>query len=180
MVFYLILAVGILSLPLYAFYPQWITDFIRNLFSNPSWAHPSSLYILRTNFNHFGEILWWMLLFTGSGVNIWLWTHRPKREAVVWSLALTTLITPYVWSWDFVLLIPLFTSYLYRKMPRSSTWLLYFTFIVCWGVIVYMKLTGHTSDDLYWWVPWYLIGFVIISSTKVLFPAKSRLKTIFN
>ena len=177
--FYLILAIGILSLPLFVSYPLWINDLIRNLISNPAWAHPSSLFILRSNFNIIGEALWWVLLFAGSGVNLWLWARLPKKEAAAWSLAITTLITPYVWSWDFVLLIPLFTSCLYRKIPRTSTWLLYFAFISCWGVIAYMKLIGQTSDELYWWVPWYMIGFILISITFAWSSTKSRLNTIF-
>ncbi len=160
---YLILAIGITSIPLFAFYPQWIVDFIRNLMDNPTWAHPSSLYILRMSFNKIGEASWWLLLLVGSSVNLWLWARLPKREAAVWSLALTTLITPYVWSWDFVLLIPLISSYLYKNIPRSATGILYFGFISCWCAITYLKLSGLTSDDLNWWVPWYLIGIVLTS-----------------
>jgi hypothetical protein len=179
LILYLILTIGILLLPLFVFYPQWINDFIQNITDNPAWAHPSSLFILRTTFNNFGAALWWSLLLISSGVNLWLWARLPKREAAAWSLALTTLITPYVWSWDFVLLIPLFTSYLYQKMPRYSTWLLYIAFISCWGVIAYMKLTGQTSDELYWWVPWYLIGFILIITSLGRSFAKSRLNSIF-
>jgi hypothetical protein len=176
---YLIIALGIATLPLFIFYPQWTTDFLRNLTDNPAWAHPSSLFILRTNLINVGELLWWMLLIVGSGINLYLWVRLPIREAAVWSLALTTLITPYVWSWDFVLLIPLFTSYLYKKMPGYSTWLLYIAFISCWGVIAYMKLTGQTSDELYWWVPWYLVGFILITTCLVSTSTKIKLETIF-
>lgn len=179
LVFYSVLAVGITSLPLFFYYPQWIADFIRNQMVNPAWAHPSSLFILQATFNEIGRALWWLLLLVGSGVNLWLWARLPKREAAIWSLALTTLITPYVWSWDFVLLVPLFTSYLYRKMPRPSTWLLYFGFISCWGVIAYLKLAGLTSDELNWWVPWYLIGIVMISIILASSFAKSRTNPIF-
>jgi hypothetical protein len=175
---YLILAIGITSIPLFAFHPQWINDFIGNLMNNPTWAHPSSLFILRTSFNKIGELLWWLLLLVGSGVNLWLWARLPKKEAAVWSLALTTLITPYVWSWDFVLLIPLFTSYLYKNVPRSATGLLYFGFISCWGMIVYMKLAGLTSDELNWWVPWYVVAIVIISILLTRSLHKSRQITI--
>jgi hypothetical protein len=176
LVIYAILAIGITCLPLFLFYPQWVPDFLSNLVGNPTWAHPSSLFILRAAFNESGIVLWWLLLLVGSGVNIWLWAHLPKREAAVWSLALTTIITPYVWSWDFVMLIPLFTSYLYRKMPRSSTWLMYLGFITCWGAIVYLKLSGLTSDELNWWVPWYLIGVVLMSIFLTRASSKSRAK----
>jgi hypothetical protein len=167
LVFYSILTIGITSLPLFFFYPQWVADFISNIMENPAWMHPSSLFILRTTFNEIGNALWWLLFIVISGVNLWLWVRLPKREAAIWSLALTTIITPYVWSWDFVLLIPLFTSYLYQKMPRHSTWLLYIAFISCWSMIAYLKLTGQTSEELYWWVPWYLIGFFLIITSLV-------------
>ena len=180
LIFLIFLAIGILSLPLFILYPPWINDFIQSSTGNPAWAHPSSLFILRTNFNRIGEILWYMLLLLVSGINLWLWTRLPKRDAAVWSLALTTLVTPYVWSWDFVLLIPLFVSYLYKIKQKSSTWPIYFAYISCWGIIAYMKLTGQTSDELYWWVPWYLIGFVIISSLLNWPSVKLRLNTLFS
>jgi hypothetical protein len=180
LIFFLFLAIGILSLPLFIFYPRWINDFIQNLIRNPDWAHPSSLFILRTNFNRFGETLWWLFLLLVSGINLWLWTRLPKRDAAAWSLALTTLVTPYIWSWDFVFIIPLLVSYLFKIKQKSSIWLIYFAYISCWGIIVYMKLTGHMSDDLYWWVPWYLIGFVIISSTLNWPSVKLRLNTLFS
>ncbi len=180
LIFFIFLAIGILSLPLFIFYPRWINDFIQNLMGNPDWVHPSSLFILRTNFNRFGEILWWLLLLLVSGINLWLWTRLPKRDAAAWSLALTTLVTPYIWSWDFVLIIPLLVSYLFKIRRKSSIWLIYFAYISCWGIIAYMKLTGHMSDELYWWVPWYLIGFVIISSTLNWPSIKLRLNTLFS
>jgi len=180
LIVFVILVSGILSLPLFFFYPEWISDFIKSLSGNPTWAHPSSLFILRTNFNKIGEILWYMLLLLVSGINLWLWTRLPRRDAAAWSLALTTLVTPYIWSWDFVLLIPLFVSYLYKINRKSSTWLIYFAYISSWGVIAYMKLTGRVSDGLYWWVPWYLIGFVIISSLLNWPSVKFRLNTLFS
>ena len=180
LIFLIFLSIGILSIPLFTYYPRWIIDFFQNLMENPDWAHPSSLFLLRTNFNRIGEILWYMLLFLVSGINLWLWTRLPKRDAAVWSLALTTLVTPYIWSWDFVLLIPLIVSYLFNKKQKSSTWLIYFAYFSCWGVIAYMKLTGRISDELYWWVPWYLIGFVIFSSLLNWPSVKLRLNTLFN
>jgi hypothetical protein len=167
LVFYSVIAVGITSLPLFIFYPQWISDFIRNQLINPTWAHPSSLFILEATFNEIGRALWWLLLLIGSGLNLWLWKRFPKREAVAWSLALTTIITPYVWSWDFVLLIPLLISYLFRKMPRYSSWLLYLGFLACWVVLAYMKFAGYTSDEIYWWVPWYLVGLILLITSLI-------------
>jgi len=78
------------------------------------------------------------------------------------------------------LLIPLFVSYLYKIKEKSSTWLIYFAYISCWGIIVYMKLTGQTSDELNWWVPWYLIGFIIVSSLLNWPSLKFRLNTLFS
>jgi hypothetical protein len=179
LIVFVILVIGILSFPLFFFYPKWISDFIKSLSGNPTWAHPSSLFILRLNFNKVWEILWYMLLLLVSGVNLWLWTRLPKRDAATWSLALTTLVTPYIWSWDFVLIIPLFISYLFRNKQKSSTWLIYFAYISCWGVIAFMKLTGQMSDELYWWVPWYMIGFVIIGILPNWSSVKLRLNTLF-
>lgn len=179
-ILYTILGIGITSLPLFAIYPQWIPDFLSNLMGNPTWAHPSSLFVFRNAFNNFGTVLWGLLLLAAFGANFWLWVKLPKREAVVWSLALTTLVTPYVWSWDFVLLMPLFTSYLYRNHPRSSRWILYTGYVSCWGLIAYLKLAGLTSDELNWWVPWYLTGVVLISIIlgKVFGKSEADLKSV--
>jgi hypothetical protein len=175
---YSILAVGITSLPLFFLYPQWISDFVHNQLVNPPWAHPSSLFILQAAFNETGRVLWWLLLLTGSGLNFWLWMRLPKREALAWSLALTTIITPYMWSWDFVLLIPLLISYLFREIPRYSSWILYLGFVACWVVLASMKLTGYTSDELYWWVPWYLIGLILIANSLVWSTTNPRINPI--
>ena len=175
---YSILAVGITSLPLFFLYPQWISDFVHNQLVNPTWAHPSSLFILQAAFNKTGRVLWWLLLLTGSGLNFWLWMRLPKREALAWSLALTTIITPYMWSWDFILLIPLLISYLFREIPRYSSWILYLGFVACWVVLASMKLTGYTSDELYWWVPWYLIGLILIANSLVWSSTNPRINPI--
>jgi hypothetical protein len=172
---YTVIAIVLTCIPLFFFYPQWIADFIHNQLDNPAWAHPSSLFILQTTFNEIGRNLWWLLLIISMGVNLWLWARLPKMEAVSWSLALTTLITPYVWSWDFVLLIPLLTNYLFRKTPRYSSWLLYIGLITCWVVLAFMKLTGYTSDELYWWVPWYLVGLILVISSLSRTTTKARI-----
>lgn len=177
---YSILAVAITSLPLFFFYPQWIPDFIRNQITNPSWAHPSSLFILQSNFKEIGQAIWWLFLLVGSGVNLFLWARLPKREAAAWSLALTTLITPYVWSWDFVLLIPLLVIYLFRKLPGYAKTLIYFGIIACWGVLAFLKFSGYTSDELYWWVPWYLVGLILLVSSLDWIHANTKTNLIFN
>jgi hypothetical protein len=113
-------------------------------------------------------------------VNLFLWARLPKREAAAWSLALTTLITPYVWSWDFVLLIPLLVIYLFRKLPGYAKILLYFAIMSCWGVFAFLKFYGYTSDELYWWVPWYLVGLILLVSSLVWIHANTKTNLIFN
>lgn len=177
--FYSILAIAITSLPLFFFYPQWIPDFIHNLTINPNWAHPSSLFILQSIFKDIGQVLWCLLLILGSGINLFLWTRLPQREAVAWSLALTTLITPYVWSWDFVLLIPLLVIYLFRKLPMYTKTLFYSAIVACWGLLAFLKFSGYTSDELYWWVPWFLVGVMLLVSILARIHAPTRTNLTF-
>lgn len=158
---YSLLAGAITLVPLFLFYPQWLPDLIHNLRNNPAWAHPSSLFILRSIFADFGVVLWWLLLVLISILNLWLWLHLSKGEAIVWSLALTTLVTPYIWSWDFVLLLPLIINYLQKKRGNSRLFLL-ICYVLCWSVIAYMKFAGHNAEELYWWVPWYFMGGILI------------------
>lgn len=159
----LVLAVGILTLPFFILSPQWFDGYLQNFNSNPNWAHPSSLHLLRSNLNQTGVVLWALLFLVGSGINLSIWHRLPKKEAMLWSLALTPLFTLYIWSWDFVFLLPLLIHSLFKNSARLATGVLYFATISTWVLMITMKMTGLMADNHFWWVPWYMIAFVLIS-----------------
>ena len=103
-----------------------------------------------------------MLALGVFGINVWLWARRPSEDAVVWSLALTLLVTPYVWSWDFVMLVPLMVwaiSHLESEISRALTGLGY---VAIWGLMVWIRLHTDGSDHRLWWVPWLTAAIVYV------------------
>src|SRR6266498_1697504 len=138
-------SIFILTLPLLLAYPNWIPDFILEFQKNPSWAHPSSLEFLRNAVPGFGTIIWVILALTLFVVNIRLWMTLPNRKAIYWSLALTLLITPYVWTWDFVMILPLFISSLFEARKKTSFWILIGGYFVVWTLITSLKVRDEVN-----------------------------------
>jgi hypothetical protein len=143
----------ILTLPLWIGYPDWLEGFWGALQRNYTWLHPSSLLWLRNTFDDFGTLVWGVSALVIFALNFLLWWNLPLRSAVRWSLALTVWITPYVWSYDFVLLMPLLTFVLFATRSHLSkvAWLLGYALI--WAYFFHLRTTTSNSDDLYVWVP---------------------------
>lgn len=150
-----------LTIPLFIASPSWYVDFVTELQQNPSWVHPSSLTVLTSLSQRFGPILWAVMALMVFIFNIWLWIMLPSRVAVLWSLAFTPLVTPYVWSWDFIMILPLFVSSLFQVKTSRAFWLLLLGYSFCWALIVKVALSGAVSNFYYWWVPWTLVGTII-------------------
>ena len=161
LIFYLIGCLLIITTPLFLGYPNWIPDFIWALQQNPVWAQPSSLYSLRSSLPNVGTIVWLMLTVAIFATNIRLWTTLPARDAMYWSLALTLLVTPYVWTWDFVMILPLFISHLFTAKTKISRGMLLGGYVVCWGLITSMKIRDEVNDSLFWWIPWLLLAVIL-------------------
>lgn len=163
---YLVCCSLVLTLPLFLAYPNWFPDFIAEIQQNPSWAHPSSLHFLGNALPNVGGILWIVLATIIFAVNIRLWTILPNRDAVFWSMALTPLISPYIWTWDFVMILPLFISSLFQAKTKLSLGVLLAGYMLCWGLITNMKIRDEVNDSLFWWIPWLLMA-VIIGGTLI-------------
>lgn len=164
----------VLMVPLFLAFPNWLPDFLWAMRQNPSWAQPSSLYLLRTTFPAAGTFLWVVLLLLVSAINLRLWTVLPVREAMLWSLVLTLLVTPYLWTWDFVLLLPLFMAALFRARSKASLAVLVGGYLACLVVVTVMKVRGDVAEPLFWWVPGFLLAVLLAgqwveSRSKVLF-----------
>ncbi len=142
----------VLLLPLWLGYSDWLQGFRAALERNQSWAHPT-LFLRLTTAGTVGWLLWGLLAALALAVNIWLWERLPARRAVGWSLALNLLVTPYAWSWDFVLLLPLWVQVMFALERRDVRALLLAAYALCWAGIVYVRLTTDNDDVRYWWVP---------------------------
>ena len=160
---YVLGCILVFLIPLFIAYPNWIPDFVSSIQQNPSWAHPSSLYFLRTALPGIGTQAWVVLAVVVFILNLRLWMTLPQRDAAYWSLALTTLISPYIWTWDFVLLLPLFISSLSKAKTKFSLGILLAGCCIGWGWVTAMKLRGDVQESLFWWMPWVLVAFMTLS-----------------
>ena len=152
-----------LTIPLWLAYPNWLEGFMSALQSNPVWAQPSSLTILRAVFNDFGFIVWGVLCGAGLILNLWLWRKYPPQIAVLWSLALTVILTPYVWSWDFVLLIPLLTWSYFSAEKRTAKLAWLAGYIMCWLFFFHIRTTTDNNDVHFWWYGWAMIAVILVT-----------------
>lgn len=140
-VFWLLL----LSLPLFIASPLWPLDLLDNLRVNHEWLQPALFSVLRVRFGAAGLALW-CVLFVAC---IWL---ALRTKSLPLALALTTLCAPYLWSWDFVLLLPLMLER--RGKLMAMEWLV---ILVC----VPASLGANPGDDGLWWIPVIVIGAII-------------------
>lgn len=170
----LIVSIAWLTLPFWLVYPPWIGDLIQILRAAPTWLQPSLFHILQNKFGDYGLVFWILFAFGTLALNIWLWLTRLPRHAMVWSLALTTLVSPYVWSWDFVLLLPLMAHAASHNESFAARLTLGVGYAVCWFAAVTIRLNTDNSDERFWWLAPTIILFVCGAFVVDLF-FKSRL-----
>jgi hypothetical protein len=159
------ISAAVLTLPLWIAAPDWIEGLQIAFSRNYTWAQPSSLVVLRLTLGSTpGLITWLVLLAVGLGITVWLWRRPNHLLAMCWSLFLTLLVSPYAWSWDFVLVLPLW----FYLMATKESWLvrgfLLLGYNITWVGTVMIRL-GTNSDELqFWWFPWVWLVILVIAS----------------
>lgn len=141
----------------------WVNDFLSNLQKNPDWAQPSIFSILHNSLGAIGFAFWFIIYATIIALNFQIWSKHKPEKAVLWSLASTAIISPYLWSWDFVLLLPLFIDTLIRLSNTLSKLILLTFYIICFFGSIFALQSGTASDEVLWWFPLVLITGVTIS-----------------
>jgi hypothetical protein len=149
----------LLLLPLWVFYPNWVEGFLVALGRNPCWMHPS----IFTLSDFWRTLLWGVSFAAALVVNAMLWRRLPPVQALPWSLAINLLVTPYVWSWDFVLLFPLLFQTFVGLRSWVSRGVLIAGYIVVWTGIVLIRLNTEGDDVRFWWVAWSVVLIVLIA-----------------
>lgn len=155
----------VLCIPLFVAYPNWFLTFLSNLQTNPLWAYPSLYYllVLTLGFNTPVFVLSGLYLLIGIGVAILL-THKiNKFEALLWSMSLTPLFSPIIWSNDFVLMYPLLLLIVFDRRSKSSSWVAIGGYVVCAILIISIKNSGYIDDHYAVWVPVFLNALLVIS-----------------
>lgn len=154
---------AILIIPLFFGSANWIADFVAALRKNPSYLHPSLWTVIPGWLGSTGLWFWGGAVVVLGVVSLRLWLTRRREEAILWSLAMTPLLTPYVWNWDFVMLLPLFASSMMGARNRLQQAILIIGYLICW-IMIWQILNSDPSNVNYWWIPLYMILLVLGSS----------------
>jgi len=170
---------GLLMLPLFIAYPTWWTDFIAALQTNPTWFQPSLYSLLPLYIGNTGLFLAGLVSIALFGLNAWLWLRFPTTDALPWSLALTPIATPYIWSYDFVFLLPLLIRTAFRLRSIGAQVVLWLGYGLCWVLSVYLLAQGVSNYRL-WWMPWALfltIGAAYLADKQMMRPTTKKRMT---
>ena len=147
----------LMSLPLFISHPAWIPDWIKSMQANYTWLHPSLFSILRQSIGVWGTFIWVVIMMLALGISYQLWMKFPARVAMMWSLGITTIVTPYVWSWDFVLLLPIW-MYTFIQVDWKRKALLLIFYAVAWYGMALIQAQESSNNQYFWWVPLWFIG----------------------
>ncbi len=151
----------LLCIPLFVAYPNWIPDAIVSMGSNLPWSFPSLYILFERLFDVWGRSLWGLTTLTVIMANFWLWKRLPMKNALYWSLALAPLVTPYVGSWDFVVLLPLLI-YTYVNVNWGRKVFLWASYCIAWVLMARIQMLEESHNHYFWWVPLWFIGSIIL------------------
>jgi len=161
---YFVLMLGLLSLPLFLAYPSWWEGFIWALNRNHAWLQPTIYSLLPRFWGKWeGLAVWSVLAILLFVINLHAWWIWPPQKAIYWSLALTPLVTPYLWSWDIVLVLPLLIRALFELNTKKAHILLIGGYMLSWWLTLQVLLRTDSSDHYFWWTPWMLVLLILSS-----------------
>lgn len=159
-----LVAASILCLPLFFAEPNWISDFFASLKANSSqWVQPSILSLLEPWMGKWKYLPWGIALLGGMAAAVAAWEKLPANVALLWTFCLTVIISPYVWSWDFVLLLPLFVHQFSRSAWKGKT-LLAVGYMIAWAGMAAIHLSNDFHNSRFWWVPISFLALFIIAA----------------
>lgn len=152
-----------LCLPLFIAYPNWIPDAIHSMTQNPVWTYPSLFIFFQRQFGTLGYLFWGITSLIVLWICFRLWKNLPYGHAMVWSLAIAPLLTPYIGSWDFVVILPLLV-YTFARSDWKRRVVLLIIYAITLAGMIYAQTRSDTYDYLFWWVPpWMTLAIGIIT-----------------
>lgn len=146
-----------LCVPLFIAYPNWIPDAIVSMTQNPPWLYPSLFILFQRYFGEWGVVLWGVTSIFTIWLCYFLWKKLPPAQAMVWSLALAPLLSPYVGSWDFVILLPLLIS-TFAKIDWGRKVLIIILYAMAWYGMALVQMQESSHNHFFWWVPLWFLG----------------------
>jgi hypothetical protein len=128
---------------------------------NPPWSYPSLYILFERYFGLWGHILWGFTTLIIIGLNFLLWRKLSLKNSLYWSLALAPLVTPYVGSWDFVVLLPLLIL-TYVNVDWKRKIFLWIAYCTAWYGMMRIQMLAVSHNHYFWWVPLWFIGSIIL------------------
>jgi hypothetical protein len=148
------LCAGILTLPLFMFYPGWVNNFLLVTFNNlrVGWDFPTLFVQLPFLLGRAGYAVWGAVFLAALGGSLWFWWFRDAKTALLVSLAATPMVTPYASSWDFLLLMPGFFWLIVALRSRAAraALLLGVGFIIVLQIA--LRWRQDFADGRQWWI----------------------------
>lgn len=168
---YIVVASVIMTTPLWLADIAWWVDFIANLQRNRRWQQPSTLWLIQSHAESpVVAVLVFSLIFVVCLVAAtYLWIRNGPVQGTVWGLALTTIAGTYIWSWDFVLLLPLLIDTVARAKRLGTI----VGLLAIWlGTFVFTLLSLQPpppNNARLWWLPyWVFFGLVACRRLEAL------------
>lgn len=154
-------AAFVLCIPLFIGYPNWIPDAVASMTSNPPWTYPTLLETFVGHLGNFGYLPWGLIVVGTIFAALNLWKRYEPSIAAFWSLGLALLTTPYLGSWDFVVLLPLIVfTFMQSNGFRKAA--LFFLLALSWGAMAYQQVQENFHNYFFWWVPVWTLGIVAL------------------
>ncbi|MCL4269012.1 MAG: DUF2029 domain-containing protein [Anaerolineales bacterium] len=153
----------VLCTPLFIAYPNWIPDAIQSMTSNAPWAFPNLQKFLIYTFGSVGMIIWGVAVALSIMLSLFLWKRLDPIPATFWNVGLALLISPYIGSWDFVTLLPLWL-YTFSAVNRWQKVFMLISYIIAWLLMANIQGLEESHNHFFWWVPlWFLASTAIVT-----------------
>jgi hypothetical protein len=156
---------GLLTVPLFLYYPGWVNDFLFVTFDNlgVGWDLPTLFVQLPFLLGNAGYAVWGLTLLAAMGISFWFWYHKDAKIALIISLAATPMVTPYASSWDFLLLMPGFFWLIIKLKSKAARVALLLGMAIIIVVQIAQLWRQDYPDGRQWWIPPLMILIYLIS-----------------
>ncbi|MRR29876.1 DUF2029 domain-containing protein [bacterium] len=155
-----------LCIPLFIAYPGWIPNAIHSMTQNPIWSYPSLFVLFRRYLDAWGIVPWAITSIIVLWLVYLLWKKQTPIRAYYWSLALAPLVSPYVGSWDFVIVLPML-GLTFASIDWKRKILLVVFYAIAWMGMAAVQRQEVSHNHYFWWVPlWFILLATALTNWK--------------
>lgn len=172
---WIIIWILISSCPIFITDPRWIYQLIDNLRENTNWLQPNLFSLLVQQYD-ITPLISIPLLSMGLWYCIRYSIRHNIYDSIILSMAITTLLSPFIWSWDFVLLFPLLVNSYKINHSKLIKLIIMSGYLVITLVFIALKIIGYSSDELFIWVAPSTLVLLLLANTlqNKLYPFSKR------